>query len=201
MRRVDRRGSELEGLCDEVFDGRVVEDCGGAELDVTGLFAAAFEKSRGVAEAGAVLQKEEADPARKERDGEDCLGGTVGGAEANGECVVVVVDDFLGTRQAGAHFTEGDSSLGGDFGCVLVEEGIELGGGGGFPRGERRSLLCRSRFAGRARWHLRGMVAGRMWLGEERGRSATQNRPKTLKKEGDLRRGESVQLRTEWCAG
>jgi len=61
---------------------------------VANLVAAAFETAGRIAEASAVEEKKEADPARKKRDGEDGVGGAVGGAEADGEGVVVVVDEL-----------------------------------------------------------------------------------------------------------
>ena len=94
------------------------------------LFAAALEAGVGIAETRAVHQEKEADPARKKRDGEDGIGGAVGGAESDGERVVVVVDEFEGAREAGAHFAESGAGLGSDVGSELAEEGIELGGGG-----------------------------------------------------------------------
>lgn len=80
------------------------------------LVAAAGEEAFGVAEASAALQEEEADPAGKKRDGEDGVGDAVGGGEADGEGVVVVVDELAGAGEAGAHFAEGGAGLGGDFG-------------------------------------------------------------------------------------
>jgi hypothetical protein len=132
---VDGFGGELEGLGDEVLNGWCVEEGGCFEDDVSGHVAAAGEEAFGVAKAGAVLQEEEADPAGIEGDGEDGVGGAVGGGEADGEGVVVVVDELDGAGEAGAHFAEGGAGLGGDFGREFVEEGVQLGGGGFFRGG------------------------------------------------------------------
>jgi len=129
---VEGFGGKLEGLGDEVLHGGRVEEGRGFEDDVAGFVAAAGEESFGVAEAGAALQEEETDPAGKEGDGEDGVGGAVGGGEADGEGVVVVVDELDGAGEAGAHFAEGGAGLGGDFGREFVEEDVELGGGGYF---------------------------------------------------------------------
>ena len=101
---VDGFGRDLESLSDEVLNGGRVEEMRRFEDDVAGLVAAAGEEAFGVAEAGAVLQEEEADPAGIEGDGEDGVGGAVCGGEADGEGVVVVVDEFDGAGQASTHF-------------------------------------------------------------------------------------------------
>ena len=75
------------------------------------------------------MQEEKADPARKKRDGEDGVGGALGGAESDGEGVVVVVDELEGTGEAGAHFAESGARLGSDLRSEPVEESIQLGGG------------------------------------------------------------------------
>jgi len=126
---VDGFGGEFEGLGYEVLDGGCVEEGGRFEDDVAGLFAAAGEEALWIAEAGAALEEEEADPAGEERDGEDGIGGALGGAETDGEGVVVVVDEFVCSRKTGAHFAQRCAGLGCDFGGELVEESIQLGGG------------------------------------------------------------------------
>lgn len=60
---VDGFVGKLEGLGDEVLDAGRVDHGSVVELDVAGLITAAFEVAVGIAEAGAVLQEEEADPA------------------------------------------------------------------------------------------------------------------------------------------
>ena len=129
--RVDLLDGEFESLGDEVLDGGVVDQGWIFEFDMADLVAASFEVVAGVAEAGAALEEEKADPAGKERNGEDGFGGPLGGAESNGEGVVVVVDEFDGAWEAGAHPAECGAGLGGDFGGEFVEEAVELGGGGG----------------------------------------------------------------------
>lgn len=141
---VDGLGREFEGLGDEVLHGGRVKERRRLEDDVSGLLAVAGEKPGRIAKASAVDQEKEADPAREERNGEDRFGGAIGGAEADGEGVVVVVNEFDGSGETGAHFTERGAGLGSDVGGELVEEGVELGSGrfcpgeflcGGFPFG------------------------------------------------------------------
>ena len=127
---VDGLGRKLEGLSDEGLDAWRVEQGGIFELDVAALVAGALEITVGVAEAGAVLQEKEADPARIEGDGEEGVGGAIGGRKTDGESVVVVVDQLLGTGEAGTHAAEGDAGLGGDLGGELIQKSIELGDGG-----------------------------------------------------------------------
>lgn len=100
----------------EVLNGGRVEEGRGFEDNVADAVAAAGEETFGIAEAGAVEEEEEADPLRIESDGEDGFGGALGGSEADGEGVVVVVDELAGAGEAGAHFAEGGAGLGGDFG-------------------------------------------------------------------------------------
>ena len=127
MGRVDLFRRELDGLGDEVLDGGCFEERRSFEDDVADLVAAAGEEAVGVAKADSVLQKEEADPARIERDGEDAVAGALGGREADGESVVVVVDELTGTGKTSAHAAQSGARLGGDVGGELVEEAIELG--------------------------------------------------------------------------
>ena len=172
---VDGLGGKFEGLGDEALDAGVVNHGAVVELDVAGLLAAAFEVAVGIAEAGAVLQEEEADPAREDSDREEGVGGAVGGGEADGQRVVIVVHEFLGAGQAGAHAGQGDAGFGGDLGSEFVEEGVELGGRGygrrrslsyGFFEQGASGLLLRG--CGLARSHGEGMVAGEsvgdVWL-------------------------------------
>ena len=149
---VDGFVGEFEGLGDEFLDSGLVNHGAVVELDVAGLLAAAFEVAVGIAEAGAVLQEEEADPAREDSDREEGVGGAVGGGEADGQRVVIVVDEFLGAGEAGAHAAQGDAGFGGDLGSEFVEEGVELAG-----RGEAGGRsLCRG--------FLQGFRAGRAWF-------------------------------------
>jgi hypothetical protein len=65
--------------------------------------------------------------------------GFFGGAEADYEAVVIVVDHFGGAGEEFANFGEGAASLGGDFGRVFGEEAGELLGwrrGAGHFRGD-----------------------------------------------------------------
>ena len=148
-------GGEFERLSDEVFDRGRVEESGGFEDHVTDEVAAAAQEPVGIAEAQTVLQKEEADPARIEGDGEEGVRSALGRAEADGESVVVVVDEFLRTGQTGAEFAQSGAGLGGDVGRVLVEESIELGDGGDAGR----MRLCADCFARRATRGRRGFSA------------------------------------------
>ena len=90
------------------------------------MIATALETAGGIAEARAIDEEKEADPAREEGDGEDGLGGALGGTESDGEGVVVVVDELDGAGEAGAHFAEGGAGLGSDVGGELVQESIQL---------------------------------------------------------------------------
>ena len=157
LRRIDLLWGKFEGLGDEVLDTRIVDHCSVVEPDVASLFTAALEVAVRIVEAGAVDEEEEADPARKKRDGEDGVGGAVGGAEANSEGVVVVVDELEGAGETGAHPAQSDAGLGGDVGSELVKEGVELGGGGWGGRGAGRGLFLRGLCASRR--HGAGMVA------------------------------------------
>jgi hypothetical protein len=125
--RVDCFGRELEGLGDEVLDRGRVEEGRVFELDVADLIATALEAAGRVAEAGAVDEEKEADPAGEERNGEDGFGGALGGAESDGEGVVVVVDELDGAGEAGAYFAEGGTGLGRNLGGELIQEFIQLG--------------------------------------------------------------------------
>ena len=128
---VDGRVREFEGLGDEVLHAGAVDHRRVGELDVADLMAGAGEEAVGIAQAGAVEEKEEADPARVKGDGKQGVGGAIGGSESDGEGVVVVVDEFLGAGKAGAQAAQSVAGLGGNDGLVLVEEGVELGGGRG----------------------------------------------------------------------
>jgi hypothetical protein len=165
---VDGVGGEFEGLGDEVLDGGVVDHGWAFELDVPAPVAVSFEVAAGIVEAGAVDQEEEADPAGKESDGEDGFGGAFGGAESDGEGVVVVVDEFEGAGEASAHFAKGDAGLGCYFRGEFVEEAVELGGRGFFPCSSRCRLPIhgssrRSRHAGKEN-------GSRLGRAEEKGR-------------------------------
>ena len=134
---VDGDFGAVEGSVDQVEDFGIVEDGGRNEADVADDVAAAFQAAIGIREAGA-LEEAEGDVVGHEQDRQNCEQGFVGGAEADYEAVVIVVDHFGGARKELAHFRKGTASLGGDFWGVFGEEAGELlgwsGGAGHFRR-------------------------------------------------------------------
>jgi len=137
---VDGDFCAVEGGVDEVEDFGIVEDGGWNEADVADEVAAAFQAAVGVGQAGA-LEEAEGDVVGHEQDGKDCERWLFGGAEADYEAVVIVVDHFGGAREEFAHLGEGATGLRGDFWRVFGEEAGEL-----------------SEWSGGAR-HFRGMIA------------------------------------------
>lgn len=65
--------------------------------------AASFENTFGIGQSGA-LKKEETNPLWVDGDREDSIGGSLGGAEADSQGVVVVVDELERGGVANAHF-------------------------------------------------------------------------------------------------
>ena len=94
-----------------------------------------------------------------EQDGKDCERGLFGGAEADYEAVVIVVDHFGGAWQALAHFGEGAAGLGGDFWRVFGEEAGELLGWSGGARHFRR-MIALMQGGGNLAWRERVLCHG-----------------------------------------
>jgi hypothetical protein len=117
------------GFVHEEADGGFVQCFRGGEADVLDDVAAALELLFRIGEWGAGflrLQEEEADPFGKDGDGEDGFRGALGGSEADGQGVVVVVDELEGGGIAGAHRFEDGLGERGYLGREFVDEGCEL---------------------------------------------------------------------------
>jgi len=127
---VDGDFGAVERGVDEVEDFGIVEDAEWNEANVADDVAAAFQAAVGVRQSCA-LQEAQSDVVGHEEDGKDCERRFFGGAEANDEAVVIVIDHFGGAGQALAHFGEGAAGLRGDFGRVLGHEAPELLGWSG----------------------------------------------------------------------
>jgi hypothetical protein len=87
-----------------------------------------------IRETGPAKEKE-VDPTRIHGDRKDRLGGTLRRTESDHECVVVVVDEFDGPREAGPHLGEDRPRQGGDRRCELGDESLELFVGGEVRQG------------------------------------------------------------------
>lgn len=114
-----------DGFVHERGYGGVVEQGGIGKHDVPNLVAAAFEDAGRIGETRS-LKEEEADPPGIKRDREDAIGGAFSRAEADGESVVVVVDELEGGGVAAAHFVEGRLSEFSNFGGIAGNEAGEL---------------------------------------------------------------------------
>lgn len=114
------------GFLHERADGGLVQ-CGcGFQADVFDDVAAALQSLLRVVEGSRGflrLEEEEADPAGEDGDGEDGFRRSLGGTEADGEGVVVVVDEFERGGIAGARRGEDGFGERGDFGCEFRDEG------------------------------------------------------------------------------
>jgi hypothetical protein len=126
---VERDGCAGFGFSHKFADGGLVQCFCRGEADVFDDAAGALQPFFRIGEWGAAflrLEEEEADPTGKDGDGEDGLGGALGGAEADGEGVVVVVDELEGGGVAFAHFCENVFGERGYFGREFQDEGCEL---------------------------------------------------------------------------
>lgn len=125
-RRVNGYRREFKRLGNELLHAGIIDHGSVIELDVAGFVAGAGEVAAGVAQPGPILEEEETNPTRKERYGKYGIRGALGRRKPDGECIVVVVDQFLSAGQAGSHFAQSDSGIGGDGRLIPVEKGIEL---------------------------------------------------------------------------
>jgi hypothetical protein len=101
--RIDWDLRTVERGVHQVEDFGIVEDAGRHESNMANEIAPAFEAVVGIGNARA-LQEAERDMIRHEQDGKNGERGLVGGAEADDEAVVIVIDHFGGAGQALAHF-------------------------------------------------------------------------------------------------
>jgi hypothetical protein len=126
---VERDGCAGFGFSHKFADGGLVQCFCGGEADVFDDVAGALQPLFRIGEWGAGflrLEEEEADPAGKDGDGKDGLRGALGGAEADGEGVVVVVDELERGGVALAHFCENVFGERGYLRRELLDEGREL---------------------------------------------------------------------------
>src|SRR6266498_1985149 len=92
--------------------------------------AAAPKQLGGVRQASAP-KKEQANPAGEHRDGEDSVPGPLGRSKADGQRVVIVIDELDRAGQALAHLRQHRTGLGRNAGAELGDESGQLPGGGG----------------------------------------------------------------------
>src|ERR1700761_2266735 len=119
--RIEWDFSPAQRLVDKLLNHRLVELRSVRQDNVFCYISLTFEKASGIGKA-LCLQEEEADPSGIHRDGNDGVGGAFGWAEADGESVVVVVNEFERMRKPGPHPNENFFGATGNLWCESREE-------------------------------------------------------------------------------
>jgi hypothetical protein len=111
--RIERLDGPLERMCHQIANRRRLEHRWLRQDDVAGHLPAPRQQLARIRQPDR-LKEEEADPAWVQGDGEDDLRHSLGRTKADGQGIVVNVDNFDRSRQPSAHLSQDRVCLIGD---------------------------------------------------------------------------------------